>query len=394
MGGGSRVDKKGTAPQAWWGRRVDAMLLSLVALLALPEEQQTLAAESEASERKTYPTWDLALNVTYPLLAVNTADLYQDSVARVVKAAVGVGIYNVDFHMGEEALGVGKAIESLGRDALFLTTKLDKPDPLITNPVVARDLAYSQIEGVLSDIGNYSVDMLILKDSPSCPVMQAQWAVLEEYLSKGKAKVLGTYNFCEFSLDCILMNASVGKEPKVNYLMRHVGMGPDATGIIAYSLSKGIKTAAYGTLGEPVALNELLMDRTMRDIAEKNNRSVEEVALKWNAQAGHAITTRITSDYAPDYAPGTPCSHPWGASSVRAGLTDDCKASIDAMTDVYDWDLDDEDVNQLDLLEFNTYPQSPTYYSSTGCPASYSVVKHPNMSACAAFKPRYASTWC
>jgi len=360
------------------------MLLHVVsvAMLAMPAQQpqgKQLAAETVTAQGSSLPTWSLPGGVTFPLLAVNTADLGQEVIVRAITKAVGMGIYNVDFHLGDEAAAVGKAVQDLGRQSLFLTTKLDKPDPTITDQAEAADLARAAVDDVLAAVGG-TVDMLILKDSPSCPVMQAQWAVLEGYLSQGKTRALGTYNFCQYSLDCILGNAT--KAPTVNYLMRHLGMGPDATGIIEYGASRGVKTAAYGTLGEPIALEELMLNGTVREIAQKYGRTIEEVALRWNAQAGHAITNRITSDYAPDNAP------------LGGWCTDDCAAAITAMAHVYDWSIEPEDMETLDKLRFLAYPQSPTYYSSEGCANSYGVSDHPTASACAAFMPKYATAWC
>ena len=40
--------------------------------------------------------------------------------------------------------------------------------------------------------------------------------------------------------------------------MQHVGMGKDALGLRAFGESKGIKTFAYGAVGEPGPSDELL----------------------------------------------------------------------------------------------------------------------------------------
>lgn len=155
-------------------------------------------------------------------------------------------------------------------------------------------------------------------------------------------------------------------------------MGRDATGLITFGEARGIRTVAYGTLGEPIALQELLQDPTLKKIAAAHKRSVEEVALKWNLQSGYAISNRPTADYAPDNAPyGQVC-------------TDACRASITAMRDAFDWDLSRQEMAQLDALAFDAYPQSPTYYSSAGCPNSFGVSDHPTQSSCKTLK----AAWC
>ena len=52
------------------------------------------------------------------------------------------------------------------------------------------------------------------------------------------------------------------------------------------------------------------------------------------------------------------------------------------MSQVYSWSLDDDEVELLDSFRFSDYPQSPTYYSSAGCPNSFGVSDHPTASAC------------
>lgn len=295
-------------------------------------------------------------------------------------AAVDAGISNVDFHLGTEREGVAKALESVGRKSLFLVTKLNKPPADMTDPHAAAELVRSTMKTELAALGTH-LDVLLLKDSASCKVMQAQWAVLEEMLAAGQVRALGTYNFCRSAIDCLLETAK--HPPAVNYLMRHVGMGPDATGVIEYGeKKKGIRTVAYGVLGEPIALPQLLTDGTIGKIAAAHSRSVEEVALMWNVQSGYAISNRITADYGPANAKVD------GATSF---CTDGCAAAIRAMADASSWSLTEKEMAQLDDIRLDDYPQSPTYYSSAGCPASFGVSEHPTVSACAGGK---GSVWC
>ena len=70
--------------------------------------------------------------------------------------------------------------------------------------------------------------------------------------------------------------------------------------------------------------------------------------------------------------------------------TDACRASITAMRDAFDWDLSRQEMAQLDALAFDAYPQSPTYYSSAGCPNSFGVSDHPTQSSCKTLK----AAWC
>lgn len=327
------------------------------------------------------PTWFLPqYGMEFPVLAANTASLSANQTEAMVLKALSLGITNIDVHLGgSERDGVAAALRRIDREDMFLVTKIDKPPANMTDPVAAARLVRDTVATEWPLLGVDAVDVLLLKDSASCPVIQAQWAVLESLLAEGKARALGTYNYCQFSLECLLATAVT--PPAFNYIMRHVGMGGDATNLIQYGEARGIRTVAYGTLGEPVALPELLADPTLMEIAARHGRSVEEVALRWNLQAGYAISNRPSADYAPANAPdGMVCPGPEG----------DCDTALRGMQEAFAWELTRAEMARLDGLRFAQWSQSPTYYSSAGCGESFGAVEHPTESSCGVVEAK----WC
>ena len=192
-------------------------------------------------------TWSLGGAVEMPTLALNTVGLSVDDTERAVSIAVAAGIKHVDFHPGKERDGVAKYIASsaAGRSGLFLTTKIRKAAPG-TAPGAAAAQAKAQIEEDLRALGVDQVDMLMLRDSPDCATIQAQWAVLEEALEAGQTRSIGVINFCQSALECVLQAAKV--KPAVNYYMLHVGMGPDAHGLRSFGEKRGVRTFACKSL--------------------------------------------------------------------------------------------------------------------------------------------------
>ena len=121
-----------------------------------------------------------------PTLALNTAGLSADGSERALTAALGAGFTHVDFHPGIERDGVARAIatagltkskERLGK--LFLTTKIAKP-PIGSTPAEAAERVRRQIDEDFAVLGVDSVEMIMLRDSPDCDVMRAQWGALDE----------------------------------------------------------------------------------------------------------------------------------------------------------------------------------------------------------------------
>ena len=132
---------------------------------------------SELGERM--PTITLANGLEYPLMLANTADLTAEQTDKALRMASAKGIRGVDFHENAELAGMASALTHLGRDAFFLTTKVNKPPPTMTDPVAAATLVRDQIHDNMAAIGVEVLDTLMLKDSPHCPVMRAQWQAVE-----------------------------------------------------------------------------------------------------------------------------------------------------------------------------------------------------------------------
>ena len=157
-----------------------------------------LAAPLLPAHAGSIPTWDLGNGVAMPTLALNTVGLSVEATERAVKFAVDAGISHVDFHPGIERDGVARALKSLPRDALFLTTKVRSPqNNLDLTPASAADLVKRQLEEDRKILGVENLDMWMLRETPNCDIIQAQWSVLEDAQRAGVVGALGVVNYCE-----------------------------------------------------------------------------------------------------------------------------------------------------------------------------------------------------
>eukprot|EP00521_Asterionellopsis_glacialis_P005017 CAMPEP_0195262206 /NCGR_PEP_ID=MMETSP0706-20130129/9626_1 /TAXON_ID=33640 /ORGANISM="Asterionellopsis glacialis, Strain CCMP134" /LENGTH=350 /DNA_ID=CAMNT_0040316261 /DNA_START=157 /DNA_END=1209 /DNA_ORIENTATION=+ len=312
--------------------------------------------QSPASASGGIPEWTLDGGVKMPTLALNTVGLSVEDTERAIRLARKEGFTHVDFHPGAERDGVAAYIASSGREGLFLNTKIRKAPPG-TPPTEAANRVRTQIEEDLKILGVDSVDMLMLRDSPDCAVIQAQWAVLEEALKAGKTRSIGVINFCESALSCVLEKATV--KPALNYYMLHVGMGPDAHGLRTFGESRGIRTFAYGAVGEPGPELELLSSPVLRRIGEAHKRSPEEVALRWVLQSGAGVSVRPTTDFG------------LGTSTCTEGKR--CENGIKSRSESFQWSLSVKEMAELNSI---TSPDAnPTLFSSSGCPGSFVAPK-------------------
>eukprot|EP00956_Cyclotella_meneghiniana_P011005 scaffold15417_cov71-Cyclotella_meneghiniana.AAC.6 len=313
---------------------------------------------SNAAAPHIIPEWTLDSGVLFPTLAMNTVGLSADDTERAVRLAVKRGFSHIDFHPGKERDGVAKYIASEGRKGLFLNTKIRKPQPGIS-PDEAATLCKAQIAEDLKVLNVNNVDMLMLRDSPDCDVMQAQWKVMEDTLASGKTRSIGVINYCEGSLKCLLETAKI--KPALNYYMLHVGMGRYAHGLRTFCDDKGIRTFAYGAVGEPGPNVDILENPLLKKIADNHGKLPEEVALRWVLQTGAAASVRPTTNF----GLGT------GICSENDG--GQCGKGLERRASVFEWKLSDKEMAKLDAMM--TPDDNPTLFSSSGCPGAFVMPK-------------------
>jgi len=317
--------------------------------LALPCDSNAAAALTT----RTVPTWTFDNGVAFPTLALNTVGLSMEDTEKAIGLAVQEGLTHVDFHPGKERDGVALYLKKNPDSNLFLNTKISKA-PKGTSAKDAAKRAQKQIEDDFKILGVTSVGMLMLRDSPDCEVMQAQWAVMEKAKASGKCKSLGVINYCQGSLSCLLETAKV--KPDIHYFMLHVGMGTDPRGLRTFGESRGIRTFAYGAVGEPGPNSEILQSPIVAKIGNAHdNKSPEEVALRWVLQSGAACSVRPTTEFG------------LGTSVCREG----CDNGLKGRAGTLDWSLTAKEMKQLSAM---TSPDdNPTLFSSSGCPGAFGM---------------------
>lgn len=318
-------------------------------LFAAPTRRQLLAggaagliaAPLRVDAAPAIPTWDLGNGARMPTLALNTVGLDAASTERAVLAALETGIGHVDFHPDKERDGVAAALKRVPRSSLFLTTKVrsQQNDPSVT-PAKAADLARKQLEEDRSILGVDTVDMWLLRDSPNCDVMRAQWAVLEEARDAGKVGSIGLVNYCEKQLSCLLETARI--TPAVNYYYLHVGQGPDAGGLRSFGEKRGVRTFAYGACGEPGPSASLLSSDAVQRAATAHGVAPEAVCVRWLTQNGAAVSARPTLEFA------------LGASACKGDGT--CAAGLKSRAESFGFTLSRAEMAALDAVDADAQP--------------------------------------
>ncbi|MBF6610751.1 MAG: aldo/keto reductase [Chryseobacterium sp.] len=104
------------------------------------------------------------------------------------------------------------------------------------------------------------------------------WRAMEELLEEGKIKSIGVSNFWPEHLEALLDSAKI--KPTVNQIEFHPGYWqPETT---QYCKEKGIVLQAWS----PLARGRIFENEILIEIANRHQKTVSQIALRWIVQQG------------------------------------------------------------------------------------------------------------
>lgn len=193
---------------------------------------------------------------------------------QAVYDAIKIGYRLIDTaasYLNEEA--VGRAIQRSGvpREELFITTKLWVQDAGYENTKKAFAQSLERMKLDYLD--------LYLIHQPYGDV-HGSWRAMEELYNEGKAKAIGVSNFQEDRLiDLIIHNEVI---PAVNQVETHpFNQQIENT---AFMKENNVQIESWAPFAE--GKNNMFQHETLVAIAEKHQKSVAQVILRWLTQRG------------------------------------------------------------------------------------------------------------
>eukprot|EP00088_Acartia_fossae_P027065 TRINITY_DN27854_c0_g1_i3.p1 TRINITY_DN27854_c0_g1~~TRINITY_DN27854_c0_g1_i3.p1 ORF type:complete len:162 (+),score=18.75 TRINITY_DN27854_c0_g1_i3:424-909(+) len=111
------------------------------------------------------------------------------------------------------------------------------------------------------------------------------WQVLEEYHKSGVLKSIGVSNYTIPHLQHLIQNCQV--VPHVNQVELHPHY--PQKDLVEFCSSNGIHCQAYSSLGQDGPSSQLFQSSTVNSIAQKLDKSVPQVLLKWGLQHGFSV---------------------------------------------------------------------------------------------------------
>ncbi|HET9896611.1 MAG TPA: aldo/keto reductase [Streptosporangiaceae bacterium] len=216
------------------------------------------------------PAVTLAGGGQLPVVGLGTWKLRGNSARSAVSAALAAGYRHIDTATmyGNEA-EIGQAVEAspIGRDEVFLTTKLRPSDAGQAEKVLRRSLRMLRTE---------RVDLWLLHWPPSrSPESRRAWNEMRRLRDAGMAQAIGVSNYSLAQLDDLIK--ATGEAPAVNQVhwdpLRH------APGVLAGHAERGVVMEGYSPI------KDIRLDhRSLSEIAAAHQVTAAQVVLRWHLQ--------------------------------------------------------------------------------------------------------------
>ena len=258
-------------------------------------------------------------NFSIPVLGFGTYQLEGNDALRMVRCALDIGYRHIDTAQlyGNEA-EVGQAIleSGLPRAHVFVTTK-------IWGDRFTRQALAPSVDESLRKLNMEYVDLLLLHwPNPAVPLAETLEALMA-VKAAGKTRSIGVSNF---TTDLMRQAASICGEGVLvnNQVEYHPFLNQDR--VIQQAHELGMSVTAY----RPIAKGKIMQNDTLRRIAEKYNKTVAQITLRWITEQGIIAIPRTSQE-----------------SHAQSNF------------DIFDFSLADEDMQAIHALRGNQRLVSP-----------------------------------
>ncbi|WP_045518336.1 aldo/keto reductase [Neobacillus niacini] len=205
-----------------------------------------------------------------------------------VKFAIKQGYRSIDtaaIYGNEEGVGqaIREAINEYGitREELFITSK-------VWNSDLGYESTIAAYETSLRKLGLDYLDLYLIHWPKEDKYSEA-WRVLETLYKEGKVKAIGVSNFQVHHLEKIMQDAEI--KPMVNQVEYHPRLTQQE--VKAFCGQHGIQFEAWS----PLMQGQLFDNPLLKELANKYNKTVAQVILRWDLQNGVVTIPKSTKEH-------------------------------------------------------------------------------------------------
>ena len=194
--------------------------------------------------------------------------------ARAVRTALDLGYRHIDtaaLYHNEQGVGEAVRNSSIPRSEIFVTTK-------VWNDDIRADRIEAAFEDSMRKLGLDYLDLYLLH-WPIKGKHQSAWRVMEKLARSDRIKAIGVSNYMIPHLDELLPGAEI--VPAVNQIEFHPYL--QSKPLRDYCRARDIRLTAWSPL---MQAGPLLQDPVLAGLATKHHKSVAQIVLRWDVQAG------------------------------------------------------------------------------------------------------------
>lgn len=206
---------------------------------------------------------------------------------QAVKSAIKHGYRSIDTAaIYENEKGVGQGIHeamkenNIAREDLFVTSK-------VWNADLGYESTIAAYETSLAKLGLEYLDLYLIHWPVEGKFKEA-WRALETLYKEGRVKAIGVSNFQIHHLEELMKDASI--KPMVNQVELHPKLSQ--TELRNFCKEQDIQIEAWS----PLMQGQLLDNPVLKEIAEKHNKSIAQVILRWDLQHGIVTIPKSTKE--------------------------------------------------------------------------------------------------
>ena len=248
-----------------------------------------------------------------------------ETAVSAVKDAIALGYRHIDTaaaYGNEESVGIAVKESGVAREELFITSKLQNSDHGYEATLKAFDVTMEKLDMDFLDL------YLVHWPNPTKfrdnwkQANAGTWKAFEEIYKAGSVRSIGISNFMPHHIDALLDTVEI--PPMVNQIRLCPGETQPKTA--EYCRAHKILLEAYSPLGT----GSIFGVPEMKAFAEKYNKSIAQICLRWSLQMGYLpLPKSVTSSRIKENAEIFDFELSGADVEAIANLTDCCGHSQD-----------------------------------------------------------------
>ena len=253
-------------------------------------------------------TFRLNSGYDIPILGLGTWELTAKTCEDIIRKAVELGYRHIDTaEHYENEYEIGQALKSFDRDKLFITSKVSPKN-------FAKHDIFKACQRSLTKLGTDYLDLYLLHwPNDDIPIEETLDA-MQQLVKKGMIRSVGLSNF---NIERIRQALSVNSLPISNLQIEYHPF-TQRRDLPEFCQKEEIAITAYS----PLARGRVFENPTIKQIADKYNKSAAQISLKWLLQKENIVIPKASSE-----------QH----------LRDNMK--------VFDWELSPKDVDNINNIK-------------------------------------------